>query len=46
MIEQYFRSPFVVYRAIKEIVDNYLTYSYLLKKKEFLILAEEVFHLD
>ena len=46
MIEQNFRSPFVIYRAIKNIVEKYLTFSYLQKKKEFLQLAEEVFNMD
>ena len=45
MIERMFRSPFVLYSAIKKVVAEYLTFTYLLKKKDFLKLAEDVFGL-
>ena len=46
MIDRLFRSPFVLHKTIKHIVDKYLVFSYLLKKNEFLKLAEVVFGLD
>jgi len=35
-----------VYKIVKEIISNWLHFSYLLRKKEFLALVEEMFDLD
>jgi len=35
-----------MFNSIKRILDTYLTFSYLLKKKEFLVLATDIFKLD
>lgn len=40
LIEKHFRTPFCVYRVVKAIVESFLTFSYLLKKKPFLKMAE------
>ena len=36
----------MLHKTIKHIVDKYLVFSYLLKKPEFLKLAEEVLGMD
>ena len=46
MVDKLFRSPFNVYKAIKEIVSKHLQYSFLLEKNGFLQLAQEFFFLD
>lgn len=35
-----------MYKIVKEIISNWLHFSYLLRKKEFLALVEEMFDLD
>ena len=45
-MDKQFRSPFLLFHTIKTIVDKYLMFSYLLRKKEFLELASSEFKLD
>ena len=46
IIHKYFASPFQVYDLIKLLFTDYINFTFLLRKKEFLNLAEQVFGLS
>lgn len=46
MISSQFRSPFCVYKAVKEITQRRAVISYLFKKKEFLEMVDDIFKMD
>ena len=45
IVDKLFRSPFQVYQLIKHLFDTWLNFSFLMRKKQFLELAEQVFGL-
>ena len=46
IVKKQFRSPFCVYKLIRHIIEKYLSFSYLMRKKEFLEMAQEALNLD